>query len=256
MINLLRTIAFVGIGIFGVVSIVATSPSDRFAPVGLVIVTKNNPDLSDGFDHYDYYVQPGYACLEEVVRIKWIILTEGQAILSATPPENLEPALSQEVLAKEGELEVKVLGKTELMVQLSGDYYPAYTRIDLIPEALCNVFPTAPMGQFIGTLEQTAPEIISFARRLSFQFERDYDQNEVLRAFLSSEEGYARTFICDHDGSPAITCEHKDDLDGSSITLSGEMSETGFFGTYEGKIETATNRIDYGGSFSFTPAEP
>jgi hypothetical protein len=242
--KLLRFLALGIISLAGILSILATSP---LPPDGyLYIVTLNNPEAFSN----DYGGGESFACKDDFVKVGWELKVSKKALLSTIPVDGVEPGLNEKTLSGTGEEQVKVIAQTDFLFDTISDSYPTFTyKLNLLPNDICTGFPVRPVGIFSGKLEQTIPTSATLPRDLQLQ----WNGSSLLAIVRSDQTSISSSCTLDAT-SDSISCENE--RDGTVLfKLEGQMSATGFAGSYEGISTDLNSQLPFAGTFSFSPKE-
>jgi hypothetical protein len=253
MTRVLRLGLLAGLFVAGVASLLATSEAPSFAYGSLSVTSTFNSESID-------FGKIG-VCKGESIKIKWEVFEGNNPILSASPAQNVEPALTSAPVANTGEKTVTLKDSLTISLNISDseDGYQNAIQVVTIPERICTGFPLELRGIYTGTLEQATPQVASLRHTLSIRWQTSDD---TLRANLvaGSESSQPSTpsqpatsfqMTCTAiDEEDKLTCIY--DPEGAAIlTLEGVVTSAGYQGSYQGVIERTTFQVPTTGTFSF-----
>jgi hypothetical protein len=246
-----------GLFIAGVASLLASGVAPTFAYGNLSVTSSFN-----AADENYYYSKLG-VCKGEALKIKWEIFEGNNPILSASPAQNVEPALTSAPVANTGEKAVTLKDTVTISLNISDseDGYQSAVQVVAIPEGICTGFPLELRGVYTGSLEQATPQVASLPHDLILRWDNFTDTlraslvrtpSSNLGAALSQPEpNTAFEMMCTpQDQEDKLTCTY--DPEGEAIlTLEGIVTATGYQGSYQGVLEGTTFQTPTSGTFNF-----
>jgi hypothetical protein len=224
-----------GIVIFGILSLLATVPSDD----SFSIYTLND-------QRGNSFPGPLYACRDEKVFIRWDLLVSGQATLNSIPVDSFNPKIEFKTIQASGEMTTAFLKPAKLTVTL--DKGVQEYSIDELSEDICTGFPISPVvGNYTGLLTQTLPQPASIESQMQLIWASDK---------LNARVDGRALFPCTFDaGTDSIMCIEGDEA-APTFRFEGAFVESIFQGTYLGIAETAGVKTSFEGRFSFSKPVP
>ncbi len=246
-----RLMVFV-LALLGVVSIIATSPPPF---QGMVISTRNNTVPSDLYSGVNVE-ENVFACLNEEVEITWYI-NASSGLLTAIPLGRLNPDIDQkQTSSSDNTFKTTVLG--DVVVTLQVGEFRRSVNLALLSEDICQNFPVNLITDFLGTLQQTLPEVTTLPQRTLKLRWRDNALQAVLTGNITSGESssYESSAPCQlFPDEDKLICSAGDAAN-PSLRLEGIITAEGFTGSYKGFDESTAGNVSFEGTFDFKKVEP
>jgi hypothetical protein len=236
----------------GVASLTSCDPPPAYGSGSLEVATK----FVD--TNMAYYLPEIGACLGEAVSINWEVFEGTGSSLTASPSQNIEPALEPGLGKGKGERNVTFKDTLTLSFIVTGTEYNDEETITIkrMPDAICTGFPLELRGNYAGTLEQTTPQPASLPHALNIQWEvtKNVLGGLLIRGATSPDPNaplQSNNIRCTPlELEDKLTCVYTSS-GATVLTLEGTVTATGYSGTYQGVLEGLTFQTSVSGTFNF-----
>ncbi len=243
--KIIRILALVIVGSFGVLSLLATCceqpPPGVEVNNELIIHTINpayNPKTVFIPEYRPESHMQRYACPNEKIRVSWNIKSGNEGTLDATPKNALNPIIKAMNVSGEGSLETVILEKADITLESK---YTFRTSVFMIPETICSGYPIIPIGKFSGTLIQEKPIQKSFEQKASFiwsQYGNVIELDMAVAESPATTEGVRKVGLrCSYqEAKPNLVCmQTRSSSNIEQLTIFIDITAKGLEGTFFGK---------------------
>ena len=247
--KIIRVLLLILVLAFGLVSLVATSPErPRTSPIK--IITRNPTNPKRGYFANQSILDPSYACKNDEISIEWNLYGAKTVLLTANPLKNIEPELKQELLSKDGSINLTVKDEVTLTIETQNTSSTRKLKqtIKMIPNELCTKFPIIPIAAYEGKLEQKKPFASSIDKIVKIYMNPFAKDDELKLGIFSTEQNpneqpyYIRqaeaTLDCIANVANAtIICKQQNPDYYNRIKdleMNIKLTKDGFSGTYKG----------------------
>lgn len=234
-----RIMGLIVILTFGIFSLLATSEPPVYYTASMELLSETN----------ESYGQFAEVCPNEILQLRWNIPQGDSPTLNAMPSNSIVPVLVNKQIEIQGQLPITVKGKAKITMIYDERYDKIWEAEVTISTDVCTGYPMDIRGQYVGTLEQTLPEVATLNRNLDI-----YWLNGELRASLSSDNSNIRMLCKTSIEDDTLECIEEIE-EKVTFKLRGKFTATDFTGTYEGIQKGSSFETAIKGTFSFVKEE-
>jgi hypothetical protein len=232
-------IGIVLVGALGLFGLLATSEPPVYYPAYMEL-------FSDANEPYGQFAE---VCPNDILQLNWDIPQGKQPTLNAIPSNNLIPALINKEVEMQGSSSLTVKGKVEITLTYDERFEKIWQTQVVISTDVCAGYPIDIRGNYVGTLEQTQPEVAILNRNLNIAW-----SNGELVALLNSDVSNILMSCITSLQDDTLSCI--EETEGKvTFKLEGKFKTTDFTGTYEGVQKGSSFETAIKGTFSFVKEE-